>query len=65
MLLVGLVNFLFTKFMPSMVWSRILLNLGQKSQYLGIGFMIVAVIGLLLLVINTFINKRTGKVINM
>ncbi|WP_416044906.1 ECF transporter S component [Clostridium tyrobutyricum] len=62
MLLVGLVNFLFTKFMPSMVWSRILLNLGQKSQYLGIGFMILAIIGLLLLVINTFINKRTGKV---
>lgn len=62
MFLVGLINFISIKFMPLNALSKLLLMLGKKAQYLGTGFMIIASIALLILLISIVINKGSGRI---
>ncbi|WP_446899681.1 ECF transporter S component [Clostridium sp. LBM24168] len=61
MFFIGVINFLFIKFMPSTVWGKTLLMMGKRAQYFGIGFIIAAVIGIVLFFISSALNKRSGK----
>lgn len=62
MFLIGCINLLFIKFIPYSLYGKLLLSLGKKSQYLGIGFIIAAVIGILMFLINSIINKKGKRI---
>ncbi|WP_368487563.1 folate family ECF transporter S component [Clostridium sp. BJN0013] len=59
--LIGFINFIIIKFMSNTTLSRLLMFLGKKSQYFSYGFMLIGIIGILILLINLFINKNLGK----
>lgn len=60
-LLLGLMNFLVMKFMPLSILAKQLFKLGNKTQYLGIGFIIVSIIGIFVLIVTTLIDRKVGK----
>ncbi|MHC6180253.1 ECF transporter S component [Clostridium sp. JNZ X4-2] len=59
--LIGFLNFTATKLIPQSYLGKLLISLGTKSQYLGLGFMFIGAIGIIMFIINVFIKKGRGK----
>lgn len=59
--LVGILNTWVIMSMNSSYLGKILMLMGKKAQYLGVGFVLSGAIGFVLLIINTIINKNNDN----
>lgn len=56
--IVGIFNTLVIINMHNSYLGRIFMHLGKKSQYLGVGFILIGAVAFVLLIINNIINKH-------
>jgi ECF transporter S component (folate family) len=61
MFLIGVINFISLKFMPTIGIGKLLSMAGKRADYLGVGLIIVSIIAMLLFVVNDVINRKKGR----
>lgn len=57
----GTVNYILIKFLYNLPIARVLTSLGKKSQYTGIGFILIALLGMTVFMLNEIIEKKSKK----
>lgn len=58
--LIGIVNYIQITFFEYSDWAKYLISIGKKTSFTSIGLIITSFIGLLLLLIDQFIQKRNS-----
>lgn len=56
----GMFNILVIMNMQNSYLGKMLMHFGKKSQYFGVGFILIGAVAFVLLIINNIINKRSG-----